>query len=197
MILGAGLDTFGYRNPFADRLRVFEVDHPATQGWKRGQVEQAGIAVPPSLTFAPVDFERQTVMDGLKRAGFDADAPAFFAWLGVTMYLARETVMAMFRTIASLPKGSGVAFDYGIEPSLLGPIERLVFHTMARRVAAIGEPWTTLFEPRTLVADLRALGFDDVEDPTPGEINARYFANRTDALKVGTLARLVRASNGS
>src|ERR1700722_14890047 len=88
VLLGAGLDTFAHRNPFADvGLRVFEVDHPATQGWKRARLAEAGLASPASLTFAPVDFERQTLADGLAAAGFDAAKPPFFAWLGVTVYL--------------------------------------------------------------------------------------------------------------
>ena len=193
VVLGAGLDTFAYRNPYRDRLRVFEVDHPATQAWKRSQLAEAGIEPPPWLTFAPVDFERQTAIEGLTAAGFKETEPAFFAWLGVTMYLERETVMAMFRTIASLPAGSGVAFDYGIDPKLLGVVERLVLGEFSRRVAAIGEPWTTFFAPATLAADLRALGFDAIDDLTPAEINERYFRDRTDGLKVGTLAQLMKA----
>jgi methyltransferase (TIGR00027 family) len=195
VLLGAGLDTFAYRNPYGDRLRVFEVDHPATQAWKKRQLEEAGIVPPPSLTFAPVDFERQTVMDGLAAAGFRRDQPAFFAWLGVTMYLARETVMTMFQTIASLPAPSGVVFDYGLDRALLGMMERFALDAFAARVAAIGEPWTTFFKPDELVADLQSLGFVDVEDLGPDAINARYFNGRTDDLKVGTLAHLMRAAN--
>jgi len=150
--------------------------------------------VPPeSVTFAPVDFERQTVMDGLAAAGFRFDRPAFFAWLGVTMYLQCETVMGMLQAIASLPPASGIVFDYGIDPSLLGVVERLVFEEFARRVASIGEPWTAFFEPPLLAADLRALGFDAIEDLGPTEINERYFRDRADGLKVGTLARLMKA----
>jgi methyltransferase (TIGR00027 family) len=86
VVLGAGLDTFAYRNPFGARgLRVFEVDHPATQRWKRERLAEAGIEVPVRASFAPVDFERDTLADGLARAGFDADAPAFFSLLGVTV----------------------------------------------------------------------------------------------------------------
>jgi methyltransferase (TIGR00027 family) len=194
VLLGAGLDTFAYRNPYGDRLRVFEVDHPATQAWKRAQLAEAGITAPPSLTFAPVDFERVTAMDGLAAAGFRADEPAFFGWLGVTMYLSRDTVMAMFRTIASLPKPSGVVFDYGIDRSLLGMLERMVLDAFVARVAAAGEPWTAFFKPDELVADLNGLGFTDVEDLSPDAINERYFKNRTDDLKVGTLARIMRAT---
>ena len=195
VLLGAGLDTFAYRNPHGEQVRVFEVDHPATQAWKKRQLEEAGIAPPPSLTFAPVDFERQTVMDGLDAAGFRRDEPAFFAWLGVTMYLARETVMTMFRTIASLPKGSGVVFDYGLDREMLGIMERFALDAFAGRVAAIGEPWITFFKPDDLVAELRSFGFADVEDLGPDAINARYFSGRGDDLKVGTLAHLMRAAN--
>jgi O-methyltransferase involved in polyketide biosynthesis len=142
-----------------------------------------------------VNFERQTIMNGLVASGFNPAAPAFFAWLGVTMYLARETVMATFAMIASLPKGSGEVFDYGIEPSMLGIVERMVVAEFSRRVAAIGEPWTTFFVPSTLVADLKAIGFAEVEDMAADDINARYFADRTDGLKVGTVGRLMKALN--
>src|SRR5271163_1639382 len=90
VVLGAGLDTFAYRNPHLG-LRIFEVDHPATQAWKREQLQAARIAIPTSLTFVPIDFERQTLAAGLEQAGFDAGAAAFFSWLGVTPYLTRET----------------------------------------------------------------------------------------------------------
>jgi methyltransferase (TIGR00027 family) len=193
VLLGAGLDTFAYRNPYGDGVRVFEVDHPATQAWKRSSLATAGIAVPPSLTFTPVNFERETVMERLIDAGFRTDRPAFFAWLGVTMYLELDTVMAMFRAIASLPPGSGVVFDYGIDRSLLGFVERMVLDEFSRRVAAAGEPWTTFFKPIELVGQLREIGFSEVEDLGPDEINARYFSGRADGLNVGTLARLCRA----
>jgi methyltransferase (TIGR00027 family) len=193
VLLGAGLDTFAYRNPYGDRVRVFEVDHPATQAWKQARLADAGIAVPPSLTFTPVNFERDTVMDRLIAAGFHKDRPAFFAWLGVTMYLERETVMAMFRTIASLPPASGVVFDYGVDRSLLGFMERMVLDEFSRRVAAAGEPWILFFKPVELAAALREMGFTDVEDLGPDDINARYFKDRVDGLAVGTLARLMKA----
>src|SRR5580700_12019169 len=115
VVLGAGLDTFAHRNPFAEQgLRVFEVDHPATQGWKRQRLAGAGLAPPASLTFAPVDFERQTLADGLAAAGFDAAKPAVFAWLGVVVYLTRAAVIETLRFVASLPAGTEVVFDYGV-----------------------------------------------------------------------------------
>src|SRR6185437_1607688 len=112
VILGAGLDTFSLRNPHGDQgVRVFEVDHPATQEWKRGRLQRAGLAVPASLTFVPIDFERESLADGLKAAGFRADHPAFFQWLGVVPYLTHEAVSATLEFIAGVA-GSEVVFDY-------------------------------------------------------------------------------------
>src|SRR5262245_36371831 len=115
VILGAGLDTFAYRNPHENAgLRVFEVDFPATQAWKRRKLTAASIAIPPSLTFAPVDFERQTLAAGLAVAGFDASGPAFFSWLGVSMYLSAEAIDSTLQFVASLPPGGGIVFDYAV-----------------------------------------------------------------------------------
>src|SRR5262249_28355367 len=152
VILGAGLDTFAYRNPYPEgALRVFEVDYPATQAWKRALLEEVGIPLPVDLTFAPVDFEKRTLADGLRDAGFDPGLGAFFSWLGVTMYLTPEGLMTTFRLIASSPVGSEVVFDYAISPSLMSPAQRVIFDEMARRVAAAGEPWKTFFDPAELM----------------------------------------------
>src|SRR5271156_5499991 len=106
VVLGAGLDTFAYRNPYGEStLRVFEVDFPATQEWKRQCLAAAGISIPSSVTYAPVDFERQTLPEGLQQAGFDPQKAAFFSWLGVVMYLTEQTVMSTLGFIASLPPG--------------------------------------------------------------------------------------------
>jgi methyltransferase (TIGR00027 family) len=196
-VLGAGLDTFAYRNPYpVDHLQVFEVDHPATQAWKRGCLEEAGIAVPAGLTFAPVDFESQTLADGLRAAGFRDDEPAFFSWLGVVPYLTREAIRATLRYVAALPAGSEIVFDYGIPPDSLDPRRRQVFDALAERVAAAGEPWRTFYEPAALVRELGELGFGDVEDTGPEAIDARYFADRTDGLRMGGLGHLMRARVG-
>src|SRR5580698_9525375 len=114
VVLGAGLDTFAYRNPHAG-LRVFEVDHPATQLWKREQLQAAGISIPPSLTFIPIDFERQTLADGLGQAGFKRDAAAFFSWLGVTPYLTREACTTTLSFIGKMPADSAVVFDFAVD----------------------------------------------------------------------------------
>ncbi len=194
VILGAGLDTFAYRNPHsAGLLRVFEVDHPATQTWKRARLDEVGIALPDDLTFAPIDFETQTMEEGLRAAGYDLGNRTFFSWLGVTEYLMTEAVMATLRFIASARAGSGVVFDYMISPSLLNPAQRSRFDALAQRAASAGEPWQAFFDPRLLTRDLRNMGFGYVEDKGPEEINARYFKDRKDELRVGSLSHLMNA----
>jgi methyltransferase (TIGR00027 family) len=194
VILGAGLDTFAYRNPYPDgMLRVFEVDHPATQTWKRARLEEIGITLPGELTFAPVDFETQTLEEGLRNAGYNPDKSTFFSWLGVTEYLTTEVVMATLRFIASAPAGSEVVFDYMISPSLLAPAQRSRFDELARRVASAGEPWQAFFDPGLLTRDLQAMGYGYIEDNGPEEINARYFKDRKDGLRVGSLSHVMLA----
>lgn len=194
VILGAGLDTFAYRNPHPEaELHVFEVDHPATQTWKRERLEEVGNTLPGNLTFVPVDFETQTLEEGLKGAGYDSGKCTFFSWLGVTEYLTTEAVMATLRFIASAPVGSGVVFDYMISPLLLTPPQRSRFNALAQRVVSAGEPWQAFFDPGLLTRELRAMGFGYVEDNGPEEINARYFKDRKDGLRVGSLSHVMIA----
>jgi methyltransferase (TIGR00027 family) len=174
VLLGAGLDTFAYRNPFPD-LRVFEVDHPATQAWKRERLHHAGIPIPDSMRFAPVDFERDTLEHGLEAAGFLREQPAFFSWLGVVPYLTRTAAFATLTFIAGLPQGSGVVFDYSIPRELMNENERRAFDALAERVARAGEPFRLFFDPEQLIVDLRTLGFTQVEDHSTMAIRARWL----------------------
>jgi methyltransferase (TIGR00027 family) len=183
VVLGAGLDTFAYRNPHPD-LRVFEVDHPATQAWKRERLQAAGIAIPASLTFVPVDFERQTLADGLGQSGFDAGAAAFFSWLGVTPYLTREACMITLSFVAKMPAGSGVVFDFAVDRALLNPGQRMALDALSRRVARYGEPLQLFFDPGKLRDELKSLGFGSTEFLQGKELNARYFKDRDDGLLV-------------
>ncbi|HUA16352.1 MAG TPA: class I SAM-dependent methyltransferase [Verrucomicrobiae bacterium] len=193
VVLGAGLDTFAYRNPHAE-LRVFEVDHPATQNWKRQRLQASTIAIPPSVTFVPVDFERQTLAQGLERSQFDLSASAFFSWLGVTPYLTREACMATLAFAAKRAAGSGIAFDFAVHRDLLNLREKLALYALSQRVAAAGEPFQLFFRPDELAADLRVLGFRQTEILAAAEINARYFTNRSDGLKIiGGAGRLACA----
>jgi methyltransferase (TIGR00027 family) len=195
VILGAGLDTFAYRNPYAESsLRVFEVDFPATQVWKRERLAAAEIAIPPSLTFAPVDFERQTLAEGLREAGFDARKITFFSWLGVIMYLTRESAISTLKFVAATRPGGGVVFDYALRRESLNFFQRIALDRLMSRVAAAGEPFRLFFDPAELAAELRAMGFTDLNDLGIQEINGRYFANRADGLRAGGgLGRLISA----
>jgi methyltransferase (TIGR00027 family) len=191
VVLGAGLDTFAYRNPHAG-LRVFEVDHPATQAWKREQLHAAGIAIPPSLTFVPIDFEQQTLADGLAQSGFSASAAAFFSWLGVTPYLTREACMTTLSFIAKLPAGSGVVFDFAVDPALLNPGQRQALDALSSRVARYGEPFQLFFDPAKFQDELKAMGFNRTEFLQGKELNARYFKDRKDGLLVrGSIGHLM------
>ena len=195
VILGAGLDTFAYRNPYADgALRVFEVDHPATQEWKRRLLAAAAISIPSTLTYAPVDFEQHTLADGLAQVRFDPRIPTFFSWLGVTMYLTEEAVDATLRFVASTPRGGGIAFDYGVAKSRLGWKERLALRALSHRVAAAGEPFQTFFDPDEIRHRMTSFGFHSITDLGADELNARYFRDRIDGLCVsGDIGRLVAA----
>ena len=193
VVLGAGLDTLAYRNPHP-AVRVFEVDHPATQTWKREQLQAASIPVPPSLTFVPIDFEQQTLAHGLEHSGFDASAAAFFSWLGVTPYLTREACMITLSFIAKMPAGSGVVFDFAVDPALLNPGQRMALDALSERVARYGEPFQLFFDPGKLQAELKSLGFHRTEFLQGKELNARYFKDRKDGLLVrGGLGHLMGA----
>jgi len=178
VVLGAGLDTYACRGAMRDRLHIFEVDHPATQAWKRQRLAQAAIPLPPTLTFAPVDFERETLGEGLAAAGFDPAQRSFFTWLGVVPYLTEEAAFAALRFIGSLPSGAQVVFDYSNPPDSLAPDMRAVHDARAAHVAEIGESWVSYFESDALSDGLMALGFTEIEDLGPPQIAARYFSQR-------------------
>ena len=195
VVLGAGLDTSAYRNPHPEKpLRVWEVDHPATQAWKRQLLADASIPIPDSLSYVPVDFERETLASALAASGFDAGAGAVFSWLGVVPYLSEAAIMATMGYVASVTRtGGGIAFDFGIPPERLPLMQRLAFQAMAAKVRAAGEPWETFFDPDTLSASLRTLGFAITHVATPDAINARYFAGRADKLVVGGMGHVMWA----
>lgn len=178
VVLGAGLDTYAYRGALRDRLRIFEVDHPATQAWKRQCLEEADIPLPPSLTFAAIDFERQTLAEGLAAANFDRAQHTFFTWLGCVPYLTEEAVWSTLGFIASLPHGAHVVFDYGDPPATLSPEMRMKHDRRAARVADLGEAWINYFEADQLRAKLLGLGFSEIEDLGPRQISSRYFPSR-------------------
>jgi methyltransferase (TIGR00027 family) len=191
VLLGAGLDTFAYRNPYP-QLRVFEVDHPATQQWKRQLLQRNLIAIPENLSYTPVDFECHSLAEQLRDAGFDRAAPAFFAWLGVVPYLTGEAFRATLSFIADQPAGSGLVLDYSQPREVLPLLERLAHDSLASRVEKAGEPFRLFFTPAAMAVEFSR--FHALEDLGAVEINARYFAGRTDQLAIrGTAGRFLSA----
>lgn len=184
VVLGAGLDTFAYRNQYPDRmLQVFEIDHPATQAWKRARLREMHISLPAALRFATVDFERQSLAQELSHAGLRIDRPAFFSWLGVSMYLTEGAVMETLRHIASLAPGSEIVFDFTVPASTLNPVRQARRAAAAAYVAKLGEPWITSFEPQGLVERLQQTGFAQTELLGPAQADHRYFAGRSDGFR--------------
>lgn len=192
-ILGAGLDTFAYRNPYR-HLQLFEVDHPATQAWKRRRLGEAGIEVPEAMTFVPVDFETDELATALEAAGFTRGDPAVFVWVGVVYYLTPDTVAATLEYIAGQAQPTEVVFDY-LQPGDTED-ERAELQERADRLAAAGEPWRSCFTRAAITAQLRALGFTDIEDLSAAQLIDRYL-NRSeferDTPRALRASRIVRA----
>src|SRR5262249_46527270 len=186
VVLGARLRTFAYRNPHAERgLKVFEVDHPATQRWKRAQLQSVGIPLPSSLAFAPVDFETQDLSAQLRKAGFNFEQPAFFSLLGVVIYLTEGAARQTLRLVSACAPGTEIVFEFSLPASRLTDSARAYREMAMTRLATIGEPWITFFEPEPLAGQLKALGFLDVDMLRPQDANREYFAGRIDGLRVG------------
>lgn len=189
VILGAGFDTFSLRNPYPN-LRVFEVDHPATQAWKRERLAAAGLALLPNMYFVPVDFTRDDLTQTLAEAGLDTTAPAFFLWLGVVPYLEEAAIFNTLRAIAGI-RGSEVVFDYS-EPLENYPAEeRRYAEAMSERVAKAGEPWLSHFDPAALANRLGAMGFHEILDLDRNALAGHVSGQPAQSKAVGT--HLLRA----
>jgi len=175
VVLGAGFDTFAFRSPYpAQALRIFEVDHPATQGAKRAMMAQAGLAAPQALTMVAVDFAGQELEHRLRECGFRFDEPAFFAFLGVSVYLERQALMNTLSLIAGrCAGGSEVVFDYVVAPSRLPLWDSLLLRLAAFRYARLGEPWKTFLDPRAVQPQLASLGFVRSEHLDPESVAAK------------------------
>ena len=195
VIIGAGLDTFALRRPdLRERLRVIEIDHPATQAFKRGRIRDAGLEPPPNLHFAPADLERESLAEVLSRTPYDRSRPAFFSWLGVTMYLTDAAIRATLRSLRSVSAdGSQLVFDYldraVFDPANQSPTRARLFEIVRRA----GEPMIFGFDPATLETELAGEGFRLLEDLGPEAQGGLYYGNRTDGLQPTAAAHLARA----
>jgi len=176
LALGAGLDTFAYRLELARGLRVFELDHPATQADKRRRLAEARIAEPPHVAYVAHDFERGSMTEALEAAGLDPEKRTFVIWLGVTPYLKEEAVYATLGELARLPGGAEVVFDYANPPDRIREAAMRTYHErMAERVKASGEPFRCFFDSAELHARARQLGFARIEDLDRAALAGRYL----------------------
>jgi methyltransferase (TIGR00027 family) len=198
VILGAGLDSFAYRRPDLMRtLEVYEVDHPASQAWKRERVTELGMETPATLHYVPIDFERETFAEGLAAGGVDRNALAFFTWLGVTQYLTREAVLRTLGEIAGVaPPGSELVFQSVVPAAMLSKEEGAVVTALATRAAGGGEPWLSFFEPGELERSLGPMGFRQIFHFGPEQAFQRYLLNRTDGLRLPAYFHMIRARVG-
>jgi methyltransferase (TIGR00027 family) len=174
VILGAGFDTFALRDPYgALEVRIYEVDHPATQEGKRQRLAEAQIALPSWLTFVPVDFERDDLGAKLAAAGFQQNSPAFFTWLGVMPYLTQDAIVRTLDYMASI-RNSEVVFDYLEPPEGFSEELRQIEKARAEQLEKMGERSLSRFEPEGIAEILRSHGFPDLEDVGYQEIASRF-----------------------
>jgi methyltransferase (TIGR00027 family) len=183
LVLGAGLDTFAYRSPYP-HVRVFEVDHPATQAWKLERLAAANIAIPPNAVHVPVDFEHQTLASQLLAAGFNPKLPTVTAWLGVVPYLTLEAFRDTTELLGSFAPGSAVVFDYSQPSEALSSVERLMLESLSSRVAQAGEPFRLFFTPEALETELELAGLEVVEDLDGPALTQKLLAGRKDGLQL-------------
>jgi methyltransferase (TIGR00027 family) len=190
VILGAGLDTFAYRDQNPD-LRVFEIDHPATQAWKRDRLAAVGIDIPATLTLVPVDFETQDLAAELESAAFTRNEPAIFVWLGVIFYLTASAARSILEYIAGQAQPVEVIFDY-LQPARTEE-DRAHLQARAERLSATGEPFFSYFTPDEIATLLRTLGFTTIDDQAAQDVITTYLGESADCGQQGS-ARALRAS---
>ena len=197
VLLGAGLDSFRWRRPdLLGPLRMFEVDHPASQAWKRDRLAELGLEASEHQVFAPVDFEVASLSEGLDAAGFDWQQPTLFSWLGVIPYLTIGAVEATLRTIATCRTGSEVAFEYGLAEAYLDDLGREFRAAFPRLASRVGEPLRTggRWSPEEAEEIVRRCGLRVADHPSREDIVERYFSGRTDGLQPWSASRLMVAT---
>jgi methyltransferase (TIGR00027 family) len=184
VIIGAGYDSFALRHTdLSDSIRIFELDHPATQKAKKERLSELNVEFPKNLELIPVDFEKETVTEALKRSCYIREVPAFFSCLGTIHYLTRDAVFKNLRSLPSLAApGSEIIFDYSIPDVLINSKELKRVNKARRLFAHHGEPVITHLDPHTLVTEMEVLGLELIENLSPNEQKVRYFANRKDNL---------------
>jgi methyltransferase (TIGR00027 family) len=195
VMVGAGLDSFAWRRPdLLDSVRMFEVDHPASQAWKLQRVDELALPRHRDHVFVPLDFEAASLREGLEEAGFAWDQPAMFSWLGVTPYLSIDAITVTLQTIASCRAGSEVVLSYAPVEELLDADDRETLAIVANVAAGSNEPLITFFEPTDIAALLARCNLQVVDHADRADLTQRYCAGRTDGLQPWGLANLVAAT---
>ncbi|MEW5818165.1 MAG: SAM-dependent methyltransferase [Spirochaetota bacterium] len=190
VILGAGLDSWAlrYNKP---GVAVFELDHPATQQWKKARIESRMGSLPPQLTLIPIDFEHESIADVLPSHGFNPQSKAFVSWLGTIYYLTHGAIKDVFTSLAmTCAPGSRIAFDYFLPKSLMSPPDLQLFEALDKGGARRGEPIITLLNMEEMEEVLLSTGFQVVEDLSATDIRQRYLAQRSDGLDIPGFVRL-------
>ena len=194
VILGAGLDSFAWRRPDLLRsLRVFEVDHPASQAWKLERVRDLGLPVSDSQVFVPADFEAEPVQDALGTAGFDWGQPTLFSWTGVAPYLTAQAIASTLRAVAGTVAGSKVVFSYRAEAAVLDDVGREFIRIYAPLAASLGEPLQPGWPAMEIEQLISRSGLKVADHPVRADLQERYFAGRADGLRPFTAESLVTA----
>jgi methyltransferase (TIGR00027 family) len=185
VILGAGLDSFAQRRrEIASRLRVFEIDRPGPQAWKRRRLLELGFGIPDWLRFVPVDFEAGgSWRNALVSAGFDDSEPAIFASTGVSMYLTKDANVDTLRQVAALAPGSMLAMTFLLPLASADPEIRPGLEMAEKGARASGTPFLSFFTPTEIVMLARQAGFREARHVSGAELTERYFAGRTDGLR--------------
>ncbi|MFC8914810.1 class I SAM-dependent methyltransferase [Streptomyces sp. NPDC057116] len=196
VVLGAGLDTFAQRRPeIASGMRVFEVDRPGPQAWKRQRLTELGFDLPDWLRFVPVDFEAgRSWWERLSAAGFDPGRPAVVASTGVTMYLTKDATAATLRQVARLAPGSTLATTFMLPLDLVAPDERPLLEATEASARAAGTPFLSFFSPPEMRALARESGFREVRHVSAASLARLYFAGRTDGLRPSSAEELLVAT---
>jgi methyltransferase (TIGR00027 family) len=186
VILGAGLDSFAYRRPeLSERLKIFEVDRPASQAWKRSRLESMGVAIPSSVAFVPLDAEKGDLSAALVKAGFDRSAPAIVSAIALTQYLAQPAIERIFELVAAFAAGTRLVVTYVVPAAELSEMAAAGLAWTMSQAEERGERFLSLFRPVEFDELLRRSGFSRVEQVGPRELIQTYLANRPDAQLTG------------
>jgi methyltransferase (TIGR00027 family) len=195
VILGAGFDTFAYRQPaWAMEIPIFEIDHPTTQEAKREIIEEAGYTLPANLNFCPIDFGTTSLHDALSETSFSFEVPSVFSWLGVTQYVTDDAIRSTLEFVLTLPASTTIVLSFIPPGSILSEEDRKHIETFEKPAAARGEPFVSRFEPEDLQSLIRGMGFSDVYHLTPSAAQELYFLLRDDGLRAPELEQLIKAT---